>query len=87
MTDEWTLINIVTDGTPIYLDGINLWDYEWVSLNESKIHVPHPQYPAQEHSMDVYEIKSDEKKVKFAAGEFSNCVWGFYKLTTNKNIK
>jgi hypothetical protein len=28
--------------------------------------------------MEVYEIETDNLNVRFAAGEFSNCVWGIY---------
>jgi hypothetical protein len=38
----------------------------------------HPQYPAQRHVMSVYEVADSDPAVRFAAGEFSNGVWGFY---------
>jgi hypothetical protein len=38
----------------------------------------HPTYPNQTHQYDIYEIGDAERPVRFAAGELSNGVWGFY---------
>ena len=75
---KWKFVNIVFDGQLISINGVNPWDYEWLRRDEEPIQVPHPSYPNQTHKMCIYEIKTDEKIVIFAAGEFSNCVWGFY---------
>ena len=75
---EWKLLNIVPDGQEINIEGVNPWNHEWVSLGEESIDVHHPNYPNQVHKMRLYKIDTDEKKIIFAAGEFSNCVWGFY---------
>lgn len=78
MISKWRLINIVTDGQPIMVGGINPWEYEWVQLVEEPIEVPHPSYPNQMHKMRQYKIDLKNKSIVFAAGEYSNCVWGFY---------
>ena len=75
---KWEFVNIVIDGQPISVNDINPWDYEWFRLDEEPIKVSHPSYPNQTHKMEIYEIRTDKKTVVFAAGEFSNCVWGFY---------
>lgn len=75
---KWKFVNIVIDGQPVNVNGVNPWDYEWHLMDEEPIMVPHPSYPNQTHKMWIYEIKTDTKIVMFAAGEFSNCVWGFY---------
>jgi len=75
---EWQFINIVSDGQAISIDGINPWKHEWISLNEETIDMPHPNYPNQRHKMCVYKIEAGSKSIVFAAGEYSNCVWGFY---------
>ncbi len=59
------------------LFGVNIFDFEWEETGETAT-VYDPQYN-QPHKMQVYNVKllSGETKT-FAAGEFSNCVWGFY---------
>ena len=76
--DKWKFINIVTDGQAISIDGINPWKHEWIELDEDPIEVPHPSYPEQLHEMWIYKINTESKSIVFAAGEYSNCVWGFY---------
>ncbi len=75
---NWEFVDIVADGQPVDLDGVNPWDHEWISLDEEPIEVPHPSYPNQRHKMWIYKIDTGKKTVVFAAGEYSNCVWGFY---------
>jgi len=75
---EWKFVNIVADGQPIMVNGVNPWNHEWVSLDKEPIEVPHPSYPNQKHKMRQYKIVTGNKTIIFAAGEYSNCVWGFY---------
>lgn len=75
MTD-WKHIRTVLDGEKCRLNGINVWDYQWVPTKSSII-VKDPRYK-QDHKMQIYEIKADHSVARFAAGEFSNGVWGFY---------
>lgn len=75
MTD-WKHKNTVPDGEECKLNGINVWDYQWIYTGKT-IAVKDPLYH-QVHKMMIYEIKTDTKTVTFAAGEFSNGVWGFY---------
>lgn len=42
-----------------------------------EIEVLDPLYK-QPHKMWVYRVLIGEEEHEFAAGEFSNCVWGFY---------
>ena len=64
----------------VVLEGINPWQHEreWRRTSEDPITVGHPSYPAERHAMFVYELVLPNKKIKFAAGEFSNGVYGFY---------
>lgn len=32
----------------------------------------------QEYSFTIFSVVIDDAKYEFAAGEFSNCIWGFY---------
>ncbi|MCG6190479.1 hypothetical protein [Maribellus maritimus] len=74
--DSWKHKITVPDGIKCKINGINVWDYEWVSTDK-KIVVNDPLYH-QEYTMEVYEIRTSKKIVKFATGEFSNGIWGFY---------
>lgn len=56
---------------------MNPWEVEWVAAG-GRIAVAHPQYPSQRHVVSVYEVKGPVPRVRFAAGEFSNGVWGFF---------
>lgn len=57
--------------------GVNLWEVPW-SPSHGRITVAHPSYPARRHEMLTYEVARHRPPIIFAAGEFSNGVWGFY---------
>jgi hypothetical protein len=78
ITEGWQFVSIGFENDQASLDGLNPWQLEWHELDETPIIVPHPSYPSQRHSMEIYELHANNKIVKFAAGEFSNGVWGFY---------
>lgn len=63
------------DGNTI-LFGVNIFDYEWKKTNEF-VKVHDPLY-GNEYKFDIYTVMINGQEQKFAAGEFSNCVWGFY---------
>lgn len=65
------------DGNTILFD-VNIFDYEWKSTNKF-VKVRDPLY-GQEYRFPIYTVMIKEEEHKFAAGEFSNCVWGFYVL-------
>lgn len=58
------------------LFGVNIFDYKWENTNQ-KISVLDPLYN-QKHELTIYNADIGDKMVTFAAGEFSNCVYGFY---------
>ena len=72
---KWRFIKTSTDGNCL-LFGVNIFKYNWISTGE-QISVTDPLY-GQVHTFNVFtaEIKGESKI--FAAGEFSNNVWGFY---------
>jgi hypothetical protein len=74
----WRAIGVVIEGRPIRVRDLNVWDYTWTRLPEPSVELPHPSYPSQLHVMDVYEIRTNGEHVRFAAGELSANVWGFY---------
>ena len=38
----------------------------------------HQEIYHQDHTFEVWQVEIDGQIHRFAAGEFSNCVWGFY---------
>ena len=75
--NEWEHIGICTDGQPFQVDGIDIWKHEWKRTGE-RAEVKDPQY-GQGFSFAVWSVNAEDKRIEFAAGEFSNCVWGFYR--------
>lgn len=58
------------------LFGVNIFDYKW-SYTGEKITIKDPLYH-QIFDFDIFTVDINGVSKKFAAGEFSNCVWGFY---------
>lgn len=77
----WQLRAIVVDGDPVVIAGVDVWQKRWEPVRVGSVVVAHPSYPAQRHSMSVYTLSEVDPAVFFAAGEFSNAVWGFYEPT------
>ena len=60
------------------LFGVNIFDYEWKTVGKTaKVHDP---LYGQEYVFRIYSVTVNGQEYEFAAGEFSNCVWGFYVL-------
>lgn len=78
---EYAEIGVATEGQPIYFQGVNLWEYEWISLPEVPVKLRQPQHRQQLHKLDHYEIHTDEQTITFVAGELSASVWGSYLAT------
>ncbi len=78
VTPGWRFVSIGFEGDPIDIGaGVNPWSETWLSLYR-RIVVAHPQYPRQRHTMDTYQVAGSDPPIVFAAGEFSNGVWGLY---------
>jgi hypothetical protein len=75
--EGWRFVRIGFEGQPTDVGGINPWAAEWIPT-DGRITVAHPQYPSQRHTMFTYRIAGANPPVIFAAGEFSNGVWGFF---------
>jgi hypothetical protein len=73
----WHFVSIGLEGQPTVVAGVNLWAVKWTAAG-GHITVAHPQYPSQRHQMSIYEVAGSAPPIQFAAGEFSNGVWGFY---------
>lgn len=60
----------------VNLWGENIFALKWCRTGETAV-VLDPLY-GQEFRFPVYRVKIRGEERIFAAGEFSNCVWGFY---------
>jgi hypothetical protein len=58
------------------LFGVNIFDYNW-SPTGRMVNVLDPMY-RQKHCFEIFRVTIDAEEHEFAAGEFSNGVWGFY---------
>ncbi|MCD8008951.1 MAG: hypothetical protein LUF68_08505 [Clostridiales bacterium] len=58
------------------LFGVNIFAYDWVRTGE-KVEVTDPRY-GQKYRFPVYNVSINGQEHEFAAGEFSNSVFGFY---------
>ncbi|RFZ84422.1 hypothetical protein DYU05_02025 [Mucilaginibacter terrenus] len=74
--ENWVYYRSVIDGEELRISGLNIWDHEW---NNTRLWttVKDPIYQ-QDRTMNIYTITAGETTITFAAGEFSNLVWGFY---------
>jgi hypothetical protein len=72
----WKFATTITDGQTFFINGLNIWDYEWKNTEE-KISIKDPLYN-QPYDFNIYEIKHNNLTAMFAAGEFSNLIWGIY---------
>lgn len=79
VTQGWQLVAIVGENEPVLFDGVDLWSATWVPVGASHVSVTHPDDPRQVHEMTVYRVGARSPVVLFAAGEFANGVWGFYR--------
>ncbi len=74
----WEFKAIVFESDPIEIAGFQPWQMTWEPVPVGSVWVAHPAHSAQQHSMTVYRLAQTRPPVFFAAGEFSNGVWGFY---------
>ena len=81
MKTVWRFEKTVCDGEEYKINGINIWDVKWEETGK-KIKIKDPLY-GKFYSFDVYKIQNENVDVLFAAGEFSNCVWGIYLKENN----
>lgn len=71
----WKHATTGTNGNVILFD-VRIFDYKWQRTSES-VQIRDPLY-GQPYTFPIYTAVIREKTYTFAAGEFSNCVWGFY---------
>lgn len=72
----WRYAGTSGEGGRFRVRRTNVWSREW-RRNGTTATVSDPLY-GQMFEFDVYEIETPSGPAEFAAGEFSNGVWGFY---------
>jgi hypothetical protein len=75
---NWQAVHVGFEGDQLEIGGVKVWKEKWRSLDLKPISLPHPAYPNQRHRFYVYEVGDPQAPVRFASGELSNGVWGFY---------
>ena len=80
MSSEWIHIKTIIDNEHFEINGINIWNYDWKDTHE-RIQLKHPTF-YQNYTFIIYNININDICIEFAAGEFSNCVWGIYQKQT-----
>jgi len=73
--NDWVFVKTGIEGE-CELFGVNIFEYVWNNTGQ-KVSVLDPVY-GQTHEMTVYTATINDRTVTFAAGEFSNCIYGFY---------
>ena len=74
---EWKFIGVCPDSQRFEIESVNVWDHKWIRQPGQTAQVKDPLYN-QDFHFAVYTISALNKAIIFAAGEFSNCMWGFY---------
>lgn len=72
----WVFVGHCLENDPFELEGVDVWR-NWVITGE-RAEIRDPLYHWQEYNFPVYTMTDGKKTVEFAAGEFSNNVWGFF---------
>jgi len=73
---DWEFLGAVPDGQSFTIGGLDVWKHDWCDTKE-RAHVKDPRYQ-RDFTFYIWEIRGGDRVVTFAAGEFSNCMWGFY---------
>ena len=73
----WRFVSIGLEGHATDVGGVNPWEVSWTDTG-GRIVVAHPSYPRERHTMFTYVVAGSDPPIRFAAGEFSNGVWGFF---------
>ena len=77
MSSGWRFVGARVEGDDFRIGGVEVWRHRWVPAGLGPVEVVDPQY-GQTFHFEVYDIRGAAADVRFAAGEFSNGIWGFY---------
>jgi hypothetical protein len=75
----WHVKHIGFERDGLMIGGLSIWDSKWREVgNWSYVDLPHPAYADEVHRYWIYEIGDEASPVRFASGELSPGVYGFY---------
>jgi len=74
---DWKFVGAVPERQNFKIQGVNVWSQKWIPVENEFAYVNDPSYN-QPFRFQVYTIQSGGVVIKFAAGEFSASMWGFY---------
>jgi hypothetical protein len=74
----WRAQHVGFENDAFKLGDLEVWRWPWRSAGLARLRLPHPAHPQQSHDFDIYEIGNARFPLRFAVGELSNGVWGFY---------
>lgn len=78
MEAQYEFYQTIIDGSPCYINNTNIWDHTWNATGEITP-VTDPLY-GKLYNFEIYKINPGNGDIHFAAGEFSNNIWGIYCL-------
>lgn len=74
---NWRYVGHGAEGDEMEISGVRVWSHQWTCHEGERAEVTDPIH-GQRYSFPVYRIVADGQQITFAAGEFSNSVYGFY---------
>ena len=74
----WRYVGHCVEGERFLIDGVDVAEHVWRPTKEPAVEVEEP-VSHQPYDFKVWELEADGRRIQFAAGEFANCVWGFYR--------
>jgi Cysteine-rich CPCC len=76
-TVGWKFFHAGPEGQNCQIGGISIWGHKWVEISGEMVIAKDPLY-GQTFRFPVYQIVHGPERAVFAAGEFSNGMWGFF---------
>lgn len=75
---DWLALHVGVENDAFAIGGVPVWTQPWRPVGVPPVTLPHPAYAHQAHRFEIYDIGEGTTRRRFAAGELSNGVWGFY---------
>ncbi len=76
-TPGWRFHGAAAEGQPYPIEGIDVWQNKWQPL-EGELAIVKDPHHGKIFQFSVHQITAGDRQATFAAGEFSNGIWGFY---------
>ena len=80
---EWIYVTGGRELAPVKIDGLDVWKHDWTPLPGGPVSVKDPLH-GQEFRFSTYTVTDGSRTATFAAGEFSNGMWGFFQPNEGK---